>query len=249
MKTSLLNRFNRYLAAQAAVPEKVHQPTPLSVTISREAGAGGTTIAEILADRLSAVEQAPASRPWAVFDAELARQVLEDHKLPPQLERLVTEETKLPIEEVVEELLGLHPTRWTLVQHTTKTILKLVSLGHAVIVGRGSHEITARLPNVVHIRLVAPLSTRLRYFIDRYKLTSHEAEKMLRDRDESRRRYLRTYFNADVEDPTRHDLIINTGRLGYTDSADLIYHLVMQRQKAIRSGELPTDTLGKPSAS
>jgi hypothetical protein len=103
-------------------------------------------------------------------------------KLPPQLESLMTEEAKLPIEEVVEELLGLHPSRWTLVQHTTKTILKLVSLGHAVIVGRGSHVITARLPNVLHIRLVAPFSTRLRYFIDYYKLTSYEAEKVLRDR-------------------------------------------------------------------
>jgi cytidylate kinase len=248
MKASLLERFSHYLAAQAVLPEKVRQPRPLSVTISREAGAGGTTIAEILADRLSAVEQAPTSRPWAVFDADLARQVLEDHKLPPHLESLMTEEAKLPIKEVVEELLGLHPSRWTLVQHTTKTILKLVSLGHAVIVGRGSHVITALLPNVVHVRLVAPFSRRLRYFIDHYKLTSYEAEKMLRERDESRRHYLRTYFDADIEDPTRYDLTINTGRLGYSDSADLIYHLVMQRQKEIRSGELPTEVLGKPSA-
>jgi cytidylate kinase len=235
MKASLLERFSRYLAAQAALAEKVRQPRPLSVTISREAGAGGTTIAEIVADRLSAVEQAPPSRPWAVFDADLAKQVLQEHKLSPQLESLMTEEAKLPIGEVVEELLGLHPSRWTLVQHTTKTILKLVSLGHAVIVGRGSHVITARLPNVLHIRLVAPFSTRLRYFIDHYKLTSHEAEKVLHDRDESRRHYLRTYFHANIEDPTQYDLTINTGRLGYPESADLIYHLVIQRQKVLRS--------------
>jgi cytidylate kinase len=238
MKPSLLERFSRYLAAQAALPEKVHQPRPLSVTISREAGAGGTTIAEILADRLSAVEQAPASKPWAVFDANLAKQALQDHKLSPQFESLMTEEAILPIGEVVEELLGLHPSRWTLVQQTTKTILKLVSLGHAVIVGRGSHVITARLPNVLHIRLVAPISTRLRYFIDHDKLTSYEAERVLHDRDESRRHYLRTYFRANIEDPTQYDLTINTGRLGYPNSADLIYHLVMQRQKLLGSGDL-----------
>jgi cytidylate kinase len=107
---------------------------------------------------------------------------------------------------------------------------------------------TARIPNVLHIRLVAPFPTRLRYFIDHYKLTSHEAEKMLRDRDESRRGYVQTYFNADLENPTRYDLKINTGRLGYLNSADLIYHLVMERQKAIRFVELSIDTFAKPTS-
>ena len=37
MKPSLLERFSRYLAAQAGLPEKVRQPRPLSVTASREA--------------------------------------------------------------------------------------------------------------------------------------------------------------------------------------------------------------------
>jgi hypothetical protein len=45
MKASLLDQFNRYLAAQAAIPEKARQQMPLAITISREAGAGGTTIA------------------------------------------------------------------------------------------------------------------------------------------------------------------------------------------------------------
>src|SRR5271155_4889586 len=122
MKTPLLDRFNRYLAAQAAIPDKARRPMPLAITISREAGAGGTTIAGMLADRLTAAGSASASTPWAVFDSNLAKQVLEDHKLSPHLEAFMTEEAKLPIEEIVEEVLGLHPSRWSMVQHTTRTI-------------------------------------------------------------------------------------------------------------------------------
>jgi len=50
--------------------------------ISREVGAGGRTIAELLSQRLAAAEKTPVTSPWAVFDANLAKQVLEDHQLP-----------------------------------------------------------------------------------------------------------------------------------------------------------------------
>ena len=37
--------FGSYLQSQAAVPEKARESQPLSITISREVGAGGRTIA------------------------------------------------------------------------------------------------------------------------------------------------------------------------------------------------------------
>ena len=121
-----------------------------------------------------------------------------------------------------------------MVQHTTRTILRLASLGHAILVGRGSHVITARFPNVLHVRLVAPFATRVRYTADRHHLTDAEAAKKLHEQDHSRRRYLRAYFNSDIDDPTRYDIIINTGRLGFTRSVDVIAHTAMQRQHALR---------------
>jgi len=235
MKTSLLEQFNRYLAAQAAIPDKARPPMPLSITISREAGAGGTTIAGILADRLTAAGSASASTPWAVFDSNLAKQVLEDHKLSPRLEAFMTEEAKLPIQEIVEEVLGLHPSRWTMVQHTTKTILRLAALGHAILVGRGAHVITARLNNVFHVRLVAPLQTRIRYTADRYHLADDEAVRLLKEQDDSRRRYVRTYFDVEIDDPTQYDVTINTGRLGFARSAELIANLASQFQEALQA--------------
>jgi cytidylate kinase len=236
MKISTLDQLNRYLAAHAAIHDTVRQPTPLSITISREAGAGGSAIAHLLSARLAGAESASISKPWVVFDANLAKQVLEDHKLPLQLEAFITEEAKLPIEDVVEELLGLHPSHWTLVQHTTKTILKLASLGHAIIVGRGSAVITARFPSVLHVRLVAPFKARLRYIGEHNHISTSEAEKILREQDDSRRRYLRTYFHADIDDPVLYDLTINTGRLGFTRCADLIHHLAREHEEMLHSG-------------
>src|SRR6516225_2765794 len=70
---SLSDTFSRYLRAQAALPDKPREPLPLAITISREAGAGGMAIAELLARHLTAAEKSPATSPWAVFNANLAK--------------------------------------------------------------------------------------------------------------------------------------------------------------------------------
>ena len=125
------------------LPEKAREPRPLAITISREAGAGGRTVAELLGLRLTAAEKTLAPSPWVVFDANLAKQVLEDHMLPANLEWFMTEDAQLlPVEAIVEEVLGLHPAGWRLVQHTTQTILRLAGLGHTILVGRGGNVIT-----------------------------------------------------------------------------------------------------------
>jgi len=239
MKASRLDVFNRYLQAQVALPENSRELQPLAITISREAGAGGIIIAELLAQRLTAVEKTSPTSSWVVFDANLAKQVLEDHKLPPQLERFITEDARLPVEEMVEELLGLHPPAWRLVQHTTKTILRLAGLGRVILVGRGASVITARLPNVFHVRLVAPLATRIRHAAEYYRLSEAEAAMLVMERDQARRRYLRRYLNAEIDDPTLYDVTLNTGRLGFARSAEAIGQLALQHYDAFAERERP----------
>jgi cytidylate kinase len=225
--------FGSYLQSQAAVPEKARESQPLSITISREVGAGGRTIAELLGQRLTAAEETPAASPWAVFDANLAKQVLEDHKLPPNLEQFMAEDARLPVEAIVEEVLGLHPSAWTLVQHTTQTILRLAGLGRTILVGRGASIITARLPNVLHVRLVAPLATRIRHSAEYYHLSEAEAAKFVREQDQARRRYVRRYFNAEIDDPTLYDVTLNTGRLGFARAVETIAQLAWQHRDAL----------------
>lgn len=237
MKASLLDVFNRYLQSQAALPEKAREPQPLSITISREAGAGGVTIGKLLAERLSASETPPGTSPWAVFDANLAKQVLEDHKLPPNLAQFIAEDARLPVEAIVREVLGLHPSGWTLVQHTTQTILRLAGLGHAILVGRGANVITARLPHVFHVRLVAPLAMRIRHAAEHYHLSEAEAAKLVREKDQARRRYLRRYLNAKVDDPTLYHVTLNTGRLGFARTAEIIAQLALQHHHAFTERE------------
>ena len=96
-------------------------------TISREAGSGAVTIGQMLVERLNATSKSSDSPSWTVFDSNLAKQVLVDHQLPDRLEQFMVEDSRLPVETIVEELLGLHPTPWLLVQQTTRTSRQLIA--------------------------------------------------------------------------------------------------------------------------
>src|ERR1700675_2868762 len=98
MSGSLLENFTHYLQAQVSRPENERAVRPLGITISREAGAGAVTIAELVPQRLTAAETEPSSNPWAVFDANLAKKVLKDHQLPFDLARFMAEDARLPVE-------------------------------------------------------------------------------------------------------------------------------------------------------
>jgi cytidylate kinase len=233
MSVSLLNNFSHYLQAQASRPENDRAVRPLAITISREAGAGAVTVAELLRQRLTAAETAPSSSPWAVFDANLAKQVLKDHQLPPDLARFMAEDARLPVEAIVEEILGLHPSGWTLVQQTTQTILRLAGLGHSIVVGRAGNIITARLPNVFHVRLVAPLVTRIQHSAEYYHLSEAEAAKLVREQDQARRRY----FNAEIDEPTLYDVTLNTGRMGFVRAAEVIAEAGLRHHQAFAERE------------
>jgi CMP/dCMP kinase len=95
-------------------------------------------------------------------------------------------------------------------------------VGHAIFVGRASNIITANRKNVFHVRLVAPYTQRIRNVEDFYHLGPREAAEFMAATDEARRRYVKRYFKAEIDDPLRYHLVVNTGLISYEDAARLI---------------------------
>ena len=229
MRESSLEKFNRYLRSQVALEKNAPLPQQPSITISRESGAGAITVAQMAAEKLNAVIKPVATEAaWTVFDRNLAKEVLVEHKLPPELEKFMVEDARLPVESIVEELLGLHPNDWWLAQQTTKTILRLASMGRVIMVGRGAEVITQLLPYVLHVRLVAPLSKRITHAAEFYGLSPNEATMKISDEDHARRRYLRRYFDADCDNPLLYHLVINTAKTGFAGAAETIVQAALR---------------------
>jgi len=227
-----LERCQSFLDAQlrpGGIAATEARPTGLrAITFSRQSGCGAAEVAELVAAGLQA--QLPATDvPWTIFDRNLIEQVLKDHDLPVRLARFLPENGRSEVQDVMDELFGLHPSSWTVVQHTAETILRLVQLGNAIIIGRGAHMITARLPGVFHVRLVAPPDERIENLCRQMNVTAPKAREFMKLEDQGRARYLRKYFEADLDNPLHYHLVINTGLFPCRAAADLILTAVRSR--------------------
>jgi len=139
------------------------------------------------------------------------------------------EDTRFSLTDALETLLGLHPVTWTLKEYAKETIRRLATRGNVIVVGRGAAIVTASLPRILHVRLVAPFDFRVQHFAEFYQTTAEKAIHLVRERDAGRRRYVKSYFNADVNDPSHYHLVINTERNGFKGAAQIISNTLMNR--------------------
>jgi cytidylate kinase len=204
-----------------------------AVTISRQVGSGGHSVAEKLAAYLQ-TRSPQGGPPWTVFDRNLVDRVLADHNLPARLAQYLPEDRKSAIEDALEEVLGLHPPTATLLPKIAETILQLAELGHVILLGRGAHVITSTLPNMFHVRLVGSIEKRAERIREVQGLGPKAALAFLKKEDRGRERYLKKHFKKNIDDPTLYDLVINTDRVNNDEAAPLIGEAVIRR---FRSGK------------
>ncbi len=200
-----------------------------AMTISRQTGVGSMIIARSLAEFLQ--QRAPAHCHWTVFDRNLVTKVLEEHGLPRQLARFLSEEHISRVRDIVEEVLGLHPPSEILLRQVAETVVHLAEMGHVILVGRAGHIITRHLKNVFHVRLVAPIEKRAEMVIARSTMDHQAALEYIRREDSTRYRYLKDFFKHDPDDPLLYDLVVNTGRLGVENAARLIGEALLEWAK------------------
>ena len=192
-----------------------------AVTISYQTGAGVHEIAGRLAKHLQA-DDSTGDVPWTVFDHHLVGKVLEEHHLPQSLAKFMPEDRRSYIQDVIEEFAGVRPPSWVAVPQVTETVLHLADSGRVILVGRGASVITARMPNVFHVRLIAPLPLRIARVQETNHLTKKDAAKFVAKSDRGRGRYAKAHFDVCVDDDLLYHLVINTDRIPIPEAVELI---------------------------
>ena len=200
--------------------------TQRAVTISRQAGCGGLLVANKLSDFLRR-HTTPDEPVWTIFDRDLMGRVLAEHDLPDYLKKYLPEDRISMFEDTLADIFGMRPTSQTVVEQTAETILRLATLGHVILIGRAGNIVTARLPHVLHVRLVAPLEDRIERICRDDKKTPDEARKFCLEEEQARARYVKTYYHANIDDPLLYDLTINTSSVGYEETARLVGEAVL----------------------
>ncbi|HEV2318708.1 MAG TPA: cytidylate kinase-like family protein [Verrucomicrobiae bacterium] len=202
------------------VAETVRLSKP-AIAISYQIGAGAHEIAEQLADVLQKAEPAGGGK-WEVYDQELIERALQEQRWPAKLAETITEEKRLFIDEWMDDLFSLRPPSWVLMPQVIQTTMNLAMMGHAILVGHGATIVTAKLPNVFHIRLTGSLSRRIERMEKARGLTHEEAMKFVKTEDHKREKYLRAHFHARLDNELLHDVAINTDRVSEVDAVTVM---------------------------
>ena len=205
------------------------------VTISRQYGAGGSSVAAIVAARLRA----------EVLDKKLIGEVAARLALSPSDVEDQEERPRTFLERLVRTFSTLEPgmgAGWTppypdpffdprkeIIALTEQVIREAAAGGNVVIVGRGGGFVLHDNPAVFRVFLHAPESVRTRTLMDRLGLAEAEAARKMHETDSNRAAYIHQLYGHDWCDPDEYDLIVNTGRIGYQTTAEIILRGVAER--------------------
>jgi cytidylate kinase len=196
------------------------------ITISREFGAGGSLVAEHAARALGwrLVDNDFVARVAARAGLPEAMVAMRDERAPGFKEWLLRALSRAA-PELISPPSPLRPAELeeaALVKVTESVVADLATEGRVILVGRAAPAVLARKEDALHARVVAPRADRIRAVMARQGLGPADAERLMDDTDENRRRYHREYYDRDWADPTHFHLVLNTGLLGYDGAGDVI---------------------------
>jgi cytidylate kinase len=207
------------------------RPAPF-VTISRQAGAGGNTLATALERRLNDVD--PGDRPWTSWDKELVSKVALDHHLPASsVESLESEGTHPTwFQEFLSALgtgEGADLDEYQLFRRVAITVRTLALVGRCILVGRGAVYATSDLPGGIHVRLVAPLVHRIAHFAKIRGITEKEAASEVQRIDRERETFHHRYWPKRALLPEIFTITLNAEQIDEERMVDCILPLIQRR--------------------
>jgi cytidylate kinase len=102
-----------------------------------------------------------------------------------------------------------------------KVIGTIGNHGRAVIVGRGANFVLPHEKRFA-VRIVGPQPWRIKNVAKEFGLSEQDAKRRVMRTESDRRAFIRKYFNADIEDATNYDLVINTATLNVDDAVNVV---------------------------
>ena len=184
------------------------------ITISREFGSGGRSIAKAVAKRMG----------YEYFDVEMMEKLAQGHNID-------FEESEGPARggSFVSNLFGfgykedmLETQLWN---KQREMILEIAEKGNCVIVGRCADYVLRGYDNSLHVFVHADLEYRKERIVKYYGETNETPEKRIADKDKKRRSNYEYLTDRSWGAAQNYDMTLNTSRLGHERCVDIIVGL------------------------
>lgn len=211
---------------------------PFVITVSRELGSGGHTIARKLAEHLGV----------RFCDKDLIKTLSEKFNLTPSsIERLKAEK-KTWLSDFVRKLAPapspasfvggdmdfgkeFNPSVTTedIFKAETEILKQFAEEGSCVIAGRSGFFVLKDCPNKFDVFITAPHDKRIARTMQRQHLTEEQAEEVLTKVDKARENYIQRFAGVSRYDARNYNLTVNVGGMTEDQVVDLILVCIGKR--------------------
>jgi cytidylate kinase len=209
------------------------------ITLARQVGSGGQTVATALSQRLGL---------RVIGRKELSEEATKQGlSLPESFVRFASEDTSsaglnhyLSYGELEFDLAlrggtlltESHPDTGFLTEISTHSrdillslqvlIYELAAHVNLLFVGAGAQILLAEIPQVLRVKIIAPVETRIERMTSAYSLSMEEARAAVLAGDQEQVDYNRVVFGEDWHNPELWDIVINSDLLSVEQIVDLI---------------------------
>ncbi len=177
------------------------------IAISRQTGSGGKLIAARVAQTLE----------LPYYDREIIRRIAENVKAYEGSDREAeeAEESDASYPSALQSYesldgtlrhLDLPPEQYR--EHLRLVMENIAEGDGGVVLGRGANFMLPR-HRCLRVRVVAPLKIRTDYVASMFQIPESQARVTAMEKDDDRRLFNRNFFDADIDEPTHYDLILN----------------------------------------
>ncbi len=203
------------------------------VTISRQAGAGGHALATLLAENIQMLHPESLFQGWQLCNQELCHMVAQDPALKNLVESLKRTEYHSHAEDILSQLIYGGASQDLVVKKMFHLMRTFAIHGKVVFVGRGSTFLTRDLPLGIHVRLEAPLESRVKRLMDSLNLAEKKARETIEEKDKAKAELVKTFFHKDIRDPLLYDIVWNTDRVPISEIAKLLIEMIRDKAAGV----------------
>jgi cytidylate kinase len=182
------------------------------ISVSRQAGSIGRAVAKKLSDETG----------MPIYGISIINRVAEDVGVREAVVRSLDEKSRSWLENLIAAWEGKDNLENDEFFRSLVRIIGTIGRhGNAIILGRGGAFILPA-PQNFRVRFIAPLPVRIRSFTREFNITADEAEKRVRTVDADRRKFVKTYFGVDLDDPIHYDLVVNNEALSPGEAVGIV---------------------------
>jgi len=104
------------------------------------------------------------------------------------------------------------------------SFLKHLQKDNIVYHGLAGQFLLKGVHHVLKVRIIADMADRVKFEMEREKISEKQACRLLKNDDEERSKWSKYVHGIDTNDPSLYDLVIKTRKISVDDAADIICH-------------------------